>query len=142
MSTFNGFGVSNEQRNLTITGRNTVPLAIVGNTPVQQKGSIILDPSTLKLYYSDGASWVELSTGGGGSTTITPVNSDVQITEFPPGTFNVGVGQYGGIPNNSLNITLGTGNNSNGPETVALGYFAGNSSQSVNCVAVGHFAGG
>jgi hypothetical protein len=55
MTEFRGtnYRVSNESRNLTITGRNTIPLGVLSQTPVQRPGSLIFDPRTLGLYYSD-----------------------------------------------------------------------------------------
>ncbi len=61
------FGVSNETRNLTTNGRTTIPLAILPQTPVQRKGSLIFDPRILKLYYSDGVQWLEVISSSGGN---------------------------------------------------------------------------
>nr|QBK85570.1 MAG: hypothetical protein LCMAC101_01650 [Marseillevirus LCMAC101] len=44
--TFPNFRYSNEQRNLTIKGRQTIPLGILPQTPVQRQGNLLFDPRT------------------------------------------------------------------------------------------------
>jgi hypothetical protein len=82
------FGISNESSQLTITGRQTVPLLFKGATPVQRKGSIIFDQSTLKLYYSDGFQWVELiGSPSGNLVSIADADGNTSIsTDTSPGT--------------------------------------------------------
>ncbi len=73
------YGVSNEIRNLTTTGRTTIPLGILSQTPVQRKGSLIFDPMTLKLYYSDGAQWLEISASSGDLVCIQDADGDTSV---------------------------------------------------------------
>jgi hypothetical protein len=61
------FNISNESSHLTITGRQTVPLIFKTNAPIQRKGSLIFDQSSLKLYYSDGTQWIELISSSSGN---------------------------------------------------------------------------
>ena len=67
---FPNFGYSNVQRNLIVVGNSVMPVNILSQTPVQPPGSILFDPQTLKLYYSDGSNWIELSTGSGSNVTL------------------------------------------------------------------------
>ena len=48
------FSISNEMERLTTTGRSTIPLSILSQTPLQRAGSLFFDSLSLKLYYSDG----------------------------------------------------------------------------------------
>jgi len=56
------FSISNEMERLTTTGRSTIPLSILSQTPLQRAGSLFFDSLSLKLYYSDGLQWVEVIT--------------------------------------------------------------------------------
>ncbi len=82
------FGISNETRNLTINGRSTIPLSILPQTPVQRKGSLIFDPRTLKLYYSDGIQWLEIiASPGGNLVCIQDTDGDTSVcTDTTPET--------------------------------------------------------
>ena len=73
------FQVSDEIRNLTTTGRITIPVSTADNTPVQKKGSLIFDPLTLRVYYSDGTMWNELGSSSYGSLLY----RDIAFTTFP-----------------------------------------------------------
>ncbi len=73
-------GVSNETRNLTIKGRQTIPLGLISQTPVQRGGSLIFDPRTLKLFYSDGTQWLEVvASPGGNLVCIQDTDGDTSV---------------------------------------------------------------
>lgn len=59
---YNGGSISNEHDFLIVQKRFTVPLTNP-LIPIQPKGSIIFDPSTDKLYVSDGKYWSPLNSG-------------------------------------------------------------------------------
>jgi len=81
-------GISNAQKNVTVSGRLTIPVANLSQTPVQIKGSLIFDPLSLKLYYSDGAQWAEVFSSGGGSIAcIQDDDNDTSVcTDTDPDT--------------------------------------------------------
>jgi len=75
------FRVSNEIRNVTLVQRATIPLSFVSQTPVQEEGSIIYDPSNGSIYYSNGVEWVILASSDG----PVPIDSAfVQTTDATP----------------------------------------------------------
>jgi hypothetical protein len=81
------FRYSNDQRNLTVSGRQTIPIGVVAQTPIQKRGSIIFDSLSLKLYYSDGTQWVLISSGESESVCIQDVDGDTSVcTDTIPGT--------------------------------------------------------
>ena len=72
--------VSNETRNLTIKGRQTIPLGLISQTPVQRGGSLIFDPRTLKLFYSDGTQWLAVvASPGGNLVCIQDTDGDTSV---------------------------------------------------------------
>jgi len=82
--------ISNEMRNLTMAGRSTIPIAVAINTPIQRQGSLIFDPLSKKLYYSDGVQWIEILTSSGvigGIVCIEDADSDTSVcTDTDPAT--------------------------------------------------------
>jgi len=75
--------VSKENYNIINSGRNTIPLRQVGQ-PVQRKGSLILDPRTNILYFSNGTSW-NIAAGtslGGGLPTVGPAGSGANFVSI------------------------------------------------------------
>ena len=76
---FTGRSVSNESRNLSITGRGTIPVGPVDSTPVQRRGSLLFDPRTLKIYYSDGVQWVEIGSSVTGGVCIQDADGDTSV---------------------------------------------------------------
>lgn len=79
--------ISNEERNITFTQRATLPLSLIGQTPVQRKGSLIFDPSIGLIYYSNGILWLPISSGGGGGVCISDANGDTTVcTDTTPET--------------------------------------------------------
>ncbi|MBV1928591.1 MAG: hypothetical protein KUG81_03665 [Gammaproteobacteria bacterium] len=88
MSANSNLGILNDTKSLTVSGRLTIPVASLSQTPPQRKGSLIIDPLSLKLYYSDGVQWLEVfSTGGGNIACIQDGDNDTSVcTDTDPNT--------------------------------------------------------
>ncbi len=77
---FFGRSVNNDSLAKSFQNRMTIPLSILSQTPVQRKGSLIFDPLTLKLYYSDGTQWIEIiSSPGGNLVCIQDTDGDTSV---------------------------------------------------------------